>query len=584
MSETTSGRQPVQIIELDQDFCNLTYGTSPCTAAIGVTGSDRCFNTRATCQDSPNYDRGSKTLRFVKPLTYIPADEYMIPSLVSVSTSPTIINIANGSNDQKPLGVRATLTATFMDFPHSDRVVDKYRTQRSYDPLDKSTFWAKWLARNPYYQNRTIRVLDGYIGQALGDMVSRTYLIDSISGPDANGRVTLKAKDVLALADDKKAQFPLPSTGELIVDIDETVSTIRVTGADASDYLVPGIIRIGDELIPYTGISTISGTEINFTGCTRGALNTDASSHESKDRVQRCADFQEANCVDIANELLLVGAGIDPSYIDYTEWYEERDQWLPQFNMSTILSEPTGVTELLGELTEQCLFYIWWDERIQKIRLRAVRPVTETPGKFNDEQNIIAGSSVITQAPKERLSQVWIFWNRINQTESLDEEGNYRRVQINADLDKESDNQYGEQVIRKIYSRWIINDGQAINLGTRMLARYSDNPVYFTCSVDAKDRSNWTGDIIDVTHRNIVDSFGDEIETRYQIISAEEVDSGHLTKYKMIKFEFAGRFAFIMVETAPDFTSATEEEKASGCWIADDDGLMSDGSAGYIIQ
>lgn len=480
MDEFTSGREPIQIIEIDQDFCDNTYGIAPCTASVPTTGPDKCFNTRATCQDPVNYADSPLTLRFVKPITNAPRDQFLIPSLVSVSTSPTIINAGGGSSDTGALGARATLTAVFTDHPYNDRIVDKYRTERSYIATDRSTFWAKWIKRNPFHQNRTMRVLDGYVGQSLAAMSSRTYVIDQITGPDANGRVTIRAKDVLRLVDNKNAQAPALSEGELIEDEPLADTTLRVTGALAAEYPAPGIVRIGDELITYTGTSTISGTEINLTGCVRGTNGTEAADQELGDRVQLCLQYTAINAVDITNDLLTNYGAVPSSFIPIADWNAERDEWLTPFNVSAIISEPTGVNELLGELTEQCLFYIWWNERDQEIQLKAIRPATETPTPLSDRNNILQGSTAITEVPKERISQIWVFYGQTDPTKALDEQKNYARVRIRADLDKESADQYGEQVIKKIFSRWLVSDGQAINLGARLLARYSDNPQYLS--------------------------------------------------------------------------------------------------------
>jgi hypothetical protein len=44
------GRRPITIVEVDLDFCQNTYGLAPCTAAIGTTGTVKCFNTFKSCQ------------------------------------------------------------------------------------------------------------------------------------------------------------------------------------------------------------------------------------------------------------------------------------------------------------------------------------------------------------------------------------------------------------------------------------------------------------------------------------------------------------------------------------------------------
>jgi hypothetical protein len=581
----TVGREPIQIIELDQPFCQLTYSIAPCTAALGVTGDDKCFNGIQTCQDLENIDlSGVQTLRFVKPRSNAPKDVYLIPSLVGVSTSPTVINAGGGNKDRGAIGVRSVMTATFMDHPHSDLVVDKYQEERAYIATDRSTFWAKWLARNPFYQNKTVRVLDGYVGQALAAMQSRTYLIESINGPDSSGRVTLRAKDVLTLADDDKAQAPAPTFGELNAAIDDVVTSIVISGHTVSEYPSGGgLIRIGDELITYTSTTDIT-TTLTFNGCVRGVQGSTAESHALGDRVQLCKQYTAEKVVDVVFELLTVFANVDPAFIDKATWDAEGDLWLSQFAVTTTLTDPTGVNQLLGELTEQAQFYLWWDEREKLINLRAVRPAAAT-ATLTDEANILANSVQITVQPKDRITQVWVFWDIKDPTQDPTQDSNYAKLEILADLDLETADRYGEAKIRKIHARWLTSDAQAINLTSRMLSRYKVTPRTMSVSLDAKDRDLWTGDIAEVSHRGIVNELGEVLELRWQVISADEADSGHVIKYTLQDFSFiADRVAFWMADAAPDFTDATVNEKDNGMWWADDDGLMSDGTAGYTWQ
>lgn len=587
MTNTTVGREPIQLVQIDQDFCTRTYGVAPCTAAIGVTGSIKCFNTLSTCQDTANYDIGTLTLTFGKATDSLPKDEYIIPTLLGVSASPTTLNAGGGSSSSGPLGVRASVTVTFLDAPHSDRMVDKYRSERGYIATDRGTFWAKWIARNPYHQNRVIRVLDGYKGQSIASMQSRTYIIESVSGPDASGRVTIKAKDILKLADDKRATAPRLSSGELIADIDAVATTLRVTGAPAADYPAPGLVRIGDEIISYSGVSTIiADQEINLTGCARGTNGTEAAAHDLEDRVQLCLQYTDDTLSDIAYDLLTNYGNVPVSYINKTAWDAENATWLAQFNMSAIISEPEGVTKLLGEITEQGMFYIWWDERNQAIDFRAIKPVSVADKTLNDDSHILADSTAITVKPDERISQVWIFWNPISPTADLDEEKNYRAVRIRANLENETAERYGDQRIKKIYSRWLQNSAQAINISSRLLSRYSEAQKYIELSLDAKDRALWTGDIADVTHYNIVDETGLPVEQRWQVIEAEETDSGHVMRYKMQKYEYliTDIFGYWMAADAPVYTDATDQQKINGAWWSDADGKMSDGSAGAKWQ
>ncbi len=113
----------------------------------------------------------TRTLRFTKPQTSAPRDLYLLPLLVDVETASTRINPGGGSRDRGVLGDRASVDIGFKDAPGSGRVVDKYRTERisgtaqtdesGYEPLDRGSFWAKWRARNLFFQNRRVRVLEG---------------------------------------------------------------------------------------------------------------------------------------------------------------------------------------------------------------------------------------------------------------------------------------------------------------------------------------------------------------------------------------------------------------------------------------
>ena len=166
MNEQTSGRELLTVVELDQDSCSLTYGEGACTAALGVTSDRKCFNTRATCQDPEHYDRTIKTIRFCKIGQVLP-NVPCFPLLSKTSIAPTEINPGGSGRSSGPLGKRARVTLDFIDAPSSDIGIDPYVTEREYDPLGRGTFWSKWLSRNPFYNNRAIRVLEGYVGQGI---------------------------------------------------------------------------------------------------------------------------------------------------------------------------------------------------------------------------------------------------------------------------------------------------------------------------------------------------------------------------------------------------------------------------------
>lgn len=581
MNELTVGREPLILVQIDQDFCSLSYGVAPCTA----DGENKCFNTRKTCQDPENYDRSTLTLTFAEKRSNLPRGVNIIPSLVSVTTAPSTINPTNANRNVAPLGQRAVATLTFQDHPHSDLLVDKYVAERAYDPLKKSTFWAKWLARNPYYQNRELRIYEGYTGQDIGEMRVRHYLIDSVQGPDASGRVQVVAKDPLNLADRERSQVPEVSQGLLVDDIDASVTQIDIAQAELTDYDAAGTVRVGDELMTYTTRAQV-GDLVRLSGITRGADGSIAQEHKENANVQRCKRYTNEPIHEVIYDLLTTFAKIPEDFIDKDAWDEEAAEFLIGFEVSAVLSRPTGVAGVLNEIFDQVLAYIWWDEREQEIKFRSIRSIANA-GSINDQANILADSFNLTTDPRQRFSQIWIYYNQRNKSLPVNVESNYDELRIRVDLEVESEDLYGESRIRKVFARWIQSDAQAIILSTRLLDLSIDNPKKLRIRLDAKDRSFWTADVLAVQHRNLVDQFGDTVSERYQILSAEEVEPGEVVEYELQNFAIrVARVGFYTEADALNYDQYAEqqieEEKLS--FYSDEDGLMPDGTTGWEYQ
>jgi hypothetical protein len=371
--------------------------------------------------------------------------------------------------------------------------------------------------------------------------------------------------------------------------INTTATQIDIANAVLTDYAASGTVRLGDEIMTYTtrALVNIGGTDyVRLSGITRATDGSVAVEHKVDANVQGCVRYTDQTIWDVIYDLLVTHAKIPAAFIDKDEWDLEGDTWLVGFNITSLLSKPTGVGTVLAEILQQVLAYIWWDERSQKIKFRAFRAIPNA-GSINDDANILENSVSITTDPKERISQLWIYWNQRNAALPLDNEANYDSLRIRADLDAESPDKYGEAKIRKIFARWIQTDAQAIILGTRFLEFAIDNPKTLKLRVDAKDRSYWTGDVLTVQHRNIVDPFGVPQLERYQILSAEEVQPGEVVEYQLQSFAIRVARVGFYTETDAlnygDYTQAEiEAERLS--FYSDDEGLMPDGSTGWEYQ
>jgi len=545
MSEiiTSPERNPFEWIEIDQSLCANVYGSSPCTAAIGTTGSGRCFNTRATCQDPNNYDGSDVlTLYFCRNRGYIPDDHQYEPYLEKATISAATINPGGGNGSVQALGMRSTLSVSLSDHPHTDVIVDPYVTSRDYDPFERSTFWAKWRARNPYYTNRPIRHNSSYIDPDTGlpdpaTIITRTYFMTGFSGPTSSNGVQIQAKDLLSLAANEKAKAPIPNTGKLYAAINSSVGTLTLTPTGVGDleYGYSGHIRIGSEVMTYTRATGSDDLTI-----VRGQEGTAGVEHQANDTVQQCLVITSQTPADILEMLLVDYVDIDPVYLDLAQWATETADFLPRL-YTAIITEPTGVTQLINEMCEQMYFTVFWDDRNALLKLRAVRPVEgETVTLLTDSDNLLEDSITWTDKPEELITQVWIRYAQIDPTKQLDELANYAVLDIVSDPSAESLDRNATSKIKEINARWLtqLDGAAAIELGDAILKRYNHIPRHCAFSVDAKDRDVWLADFVTIDNRNNVDFYGEQQPMPMQIISAIESVQG--TRYEYIAAEYSG--------------------------------------------
>lgn len=456
-------------IEIDIDFCALEYGISPCTAAIGVTGERKCFNSIATCQDRANFDNEPVTLRFALPCDYLPKTIDCFPSIREVSFQPATVSLG------KNLGQRATLTVTLNDHPHNDRGpgFDKYVTERPYDPWTLGTFFGKFRARQPYLRGRPIRLIRGFLGDPLNTMDTRHYTLESFDGPDPQtGAYTLVAKDVLKFADDDRAKAPVLSNGALAgsIDSDDVSATLNPVGIGNLEYPASGYVCFGGkEVCAFTRVNDVLTL-------TRAELGTVAQSHTAGDRAQLVLRYDGDDPADIMYDLLVNYANVDPDYISLSEWQAETEQFLSTLYATTI-TEPTSVRDLVNDLIEQAALAVWWDDQAQLIRLQVLREIATDAATFNAD-NIIEGSLQTREQPDTRISEIWTWYGQRNPTQTVTDRDNYRATLATVDLQRATD--YGSSSVREITARFIQTFNSVQRLNGIQISRYRDPPRRFS--------------------------------------------------------------------------------------------------------
>ena len=325
----------------------------------------------------------------------------------------------------------------------------------------------------------------------------------------------------------------------------------------------------------------------------RGQHGTTAKSASEGGSVQECKIYDNVNVVDIIYDQLVNFAGIPASYIPYNndpanpdEWDVEYANWLTLKDYYTIISKPTGVQTLIEELTEQSLIMLWWDEASQKIKLKVIAPPGsgEVVTSINDNYHILEKSLSVKHEDAKRYTEIWVYYGVKNWVEVKDEE-DYETLYIHAELDKEGVDLYGDKRIKKIKSRWITTDSQAVIYSGRFMLMSKETPVTVTLKVDAKDSDIKTGDFIDMTTRVIVGQTGEAVEKRYHVVEVKESSLGHEYQLTLITsgFLIGVSYGYIAPNTAPDYGSATEEEKDTYAYIAPNTGNFPDGREPYKI-
>ena len=555
--------RPLQIIRLIQPKCSRTFGTSPCLA----TGS-KCWNTDASCKYRAALNLTlTVTLDFVREgytdwqaTGYQPA--MAIPALVSYDISPTVLNVAGGNENAGPLGLRGVLQATFKDFADNDVLTDPYPSSRSYDPLLQGSFWSKWLVRNPFHVGYVIEVYEGFAGDDLSAMTKRTFSVERIDR--TRDQVQVTAKDILRIITDTGVTAPVLSTGQLASAITTGSTSLVIAGAKAADYPAPGWVRINSEVISF--LTTTGASDVTLGGLGRGAEGTTVASHSQGERVQSVISYDDVRCDAIIDDLLTRGGIV--GYRDLAAWTAEVDEWRPEFTFKAMITEPTKVETLIGEVLQQAMLHMWWDERTQLIRLKSQAPAA-SPVLITDADDIVRGSCSEREFPERRAADVRVYYGLRTPVSNLSDPISYASGVDRIDVTKIM--QYGgEAPVKEIFCRWVQSSAIASTLAQAYGNRFAD--VRREITFDVTTDSVWTGDLVTVRHFSSVNMDGSARNGTWLVTQAEPISAG--ARYRLVAedSDMVGKLWSWVDDAVPDWASASANDKATvGYWLTNDD-------------
>lgn len=518
-------------VEIDIEVCSLAYGVAPCVATLSgptPTGTRKCFNTRATCQDRDHYAASTVTLRFAQGAGYLAESGIdAIPCVEGVSLKSAIVSL--GEN----LGERGSVSVEFSDFPWPDTGpgYDPYVSERPYTPFATGTYWGKFRTRQPYLRRRPLRIIRGELGQALGEMETRHFIVESFEGPSLDGRFTITAKDALKMADEDRAQAPRPSNGYLVADITSgaTSATLAPSGVGNGEYPASGLVAIGGkEICAFTRSADVLTL-------TRARYGTTAVAHEAQDRVQLCVEYIGQDPADILADLFETYAEMPTDYIPLADWQQETSTFLRRV-YSGLIAEPTSVNKLASAMIQQAGLAVWWDEIGQKVRLQVLRQIP-ADAEVIDDSVMLSGGLKVREQPDKRVSQVWTYFGIANPLKKADDTDNYRSAALTIDAQAQDD--YGSPAIKTIFARWIPAFGRqvALRVNDIQLGRFRDAPRKFTFpTLKGAGPVPLLGRGYRLASRVLQTDTGEPDSVPVQVVSLRATDSGYDVTAEEMRF------------------------------------------------
>lgn len=523
----------INILEIDVPRCGLEYGVT-CSAAIGVTGSEKCWNFSGTCQVPLEYSPTETTvLRWCDNSEIFDATKInAVPSLISVEVSPQVLKPGES------LGKRERCNFYLRDHPHNDFALDPYPESRDFNAYLLGTYIGKLIARVPnmvgYACRRYVGEYDPNATDIMSGLVPSHYVVDKVN-IGVNG-MQISALDALTFTDDKKALAPVPGNGVLETDVPASglFSVNLLPIGVGSTYPLSGFGSIDKEYFAYTR----SGDTITMTD--RGVRESDEKSHKAGATFQPSAVLS-GNVADILEQLLAY-TPTPPEYYDVTAWQAEALAHASEI-LEAHIATPTGVESLVNRLMVEMGLSIYSDVTAKKMRMRVLRPLPTV--RNYSEDNLTNISPEIDNL--SRVDTVFFRYGRINPVEKIDEPKNYYGNLLKLDDNPASVIQGNTAAIREINAIFIPETLRqtASDTAGLIIARYN-RLARSIRAITTPDFSSGLGDIVGVTCRFFQDAAGRTLENLpMQVVSVKKGSAQHeltLQEYNFGGFNFETDF------------------------------------------
>jgi len=513
------------------------------------------------CSSDDTYSATDK-ISFDFPNTQLETNRIFYSGFASWSHSPSVIDPGQS------MGKRSGGSVTLKDGRDTDVYVP-YPGRRSL----QGTLFNKWLARHPNFSGRPIEILTGFdpLNFDEDNFITRKYVIDTHSLND--GLMSFTYKDPLILTEDKKAKAPIASLGVLSVIVDNLSTTITYTGAPAFDYgpaTTTVFVRIDSEVIECTVLSSFVLTIVN-----RGVKSTEKE-HSINSTVQSCLVYTTENVVDIIVDLMTNYTEIDSSFFDdYSGVIADTST----INLTTIISKPEAVNNLINELIKNGDLTMFYSETEHVIKIKLISDENPSSISINEDDHIYKNSIKVDENIKNQFTRYTVGWAVNDITKTKDDEY-FSIIYQSINLTQEQPEKKGEINEKKtFYNRWLTDSNDDVIIGTsiaqKLIDRTNKAPEVFTIELDVESAFSTQGATMDLgtifnlsTSRR-VNPDGSNKADNYQVLSMKDLGNDrYQVKSRLFQDPVEGvTVDFTISDSKTNYDLSTEFAPVAGNYI-----------------
>lgn len=574
-------RTPCTYVRMLMDLCSRTWA-SVGTGCNASGSGEPCYKTHNTCRSINDYNPSST----YENNHYCSAASFPLP--FRTGERPYVKDVVYSPVEIKnTITVSSRVTIRMVDDIDNDMAVDPNYSQRPGVPAKsgEASYWKRWVTRQgTSWKGRVVEIYEGYVGDAFADYQKRySGRLESMRYSPSG----IQFEIVDEVVDLSKVEVPAKSNVKARVKITDTDSTIYLTDVSPAIDQTNGIVRIGNELIRYASIDTDSKALLN---CSRGWLYTTAEQHSVSSKAQFCLVLSGSNLITML-KTVLTAAGM-ASEVGFDELVADNIGDLPGgVSINVVMSEPRKVSEILYEIVELIPGMRVWVSEAGVITARCFFPndPAVTYKTIDDTQNILHGSGAADINDLEFHTRHSLYWDHdpVGGTSDPD----FGRLDVYVDADAEGTHEINDVIEQTTRTRFLqIGDGDedAWNtwivgfLGLKVwLARHIKPLV--TVSLDAKDESILTGDMVRLSTDEIVDQFGKAVVDYPAFVSKRQRKDDKVAL--SLKVFVCDRVAYVAPDTSPDYDSASQDDKEYG-FIGDANGKTGSSGLdpGYVVQ